>query len=260
MPVIKSQSTSPTLVDAYPSTSPDSETVPQQQSQWSYIPKDLSLPTESPSIYMPKPLDFPNLVPAQPLTQPSTKSLSPMDVDPTFNLLPTWSYQPVPETDQQDMKYYPSDLLTGPLPSSSFAPLATASSCASSVRPSSAVSSAELHSYSNQSIAPKYFGKDSLGANQSAFSSAASTRGQSPSISGNTIITTTTTIASAEPPNPQTQVASSTDPREIPEASTSSSFSPSTLTLTIDDPDSETVSNVMGILARSKGNMKIEVS
>ena len=260
MPDIKFQSTSPTLVDVYPSTSPDSETVPQQQSQWSYVPKDLSLPTEYPSMFMPKPLDFPNFVPAQPLTQPSAKSLSPVDVYPTLNLLPTWSYQPTPETDQQDMKYFPDDVLSGSLSSSSFAPLPTASSCPSSVCPSSTVSSSELLNYSNQSIAPKYSGKDSLGANQSAFSSTASTRGQLPPINGNTTITTTTTTTSAEPPDLHFQVESSTGAEGIQEASKNSSFSPSTLTLTIDEPDSETISNVMGMLARSKGNMKIEVS
>ena len=260
MPVIKSQSTSPTLMDAYPSASPDPETAPQQQSQWSYIPRNLSLPTESPNMFMPKSLDFPNLVPAQPLTQPSTKSLSPMDVDSTHHFLPTWPYQPVPETDQQDMKYFPDDLPTGPLSSSSFAPLPTASSCPSSVRPSSTVSSSELLNYSNQYIAPKSSGNGSLGANQSAYSSTASTRAQSPSISGNTVITTATTITSAESPNHHSRVAKSTGAEGIQEASKISPFSPSTLTLTIDEPDSETISNVMGILARSKGNMKIEVS
>ena len=260
MPDIKSLSTSPTLVNAYPSTSPDSETVAQQQSQWSYIPKDLSLPTESPNMSMPKSLNFPNLVPGHPLNQPSTKSESPMDIDPALNFLPTWSYQTVPETDQQDMKYFPDDLLTGPLSSSSFAPLPTASSCPSSVRPSSTVSSPELLNYSNQYVAPKYPGEDSLRAKQTPFSSMASSRGQLPSVSGNTIITTTATIASAEPPALHSQVETSTGAEAIQEASKNSSFSPSTLTLTIDDPDSESISNVMGILARSKGNMKIEVS
>ena len=183
-----------------------------------------------------------------------------MDVDPTLNVLPTWSYHPVPETDQQDTKYFSDDLLTGPLSSSSFAPLPTALSCPSSARPSSTVSSSELLNYSNQSIAPEYSGKDSLGADQSAFSSTASTRGQLPSTSGNTIITTTTTITSAEPPDLHPQVESSTDAEGIQEASKSSSFPPSTLTLTIDEPDSETISDVLGILARSKGNMKLEVS
>ena len=260
MPDIKSQSTSPTAVNAYLSTSPDSETVPQQQSQWSYISKDLSLSTESSSMFMPKSLDFPNLVPAQPLPQPSTKSLSPMDVDSTLNLLPTWPYQPVPETDQQDMKYFPDDLLTGPLSSPYFAPPPTASSCPSSIRPSSRVSSSELLNYSNQNIAPEYSGKDFLGASQSAFSSTASTRGQLPSISGNTIITNNNTITSAEPPDLHFQVETSTGAEGIQEASKNCSFSPPTLTLTIGDPDSETISNVMGILARSKGNMKLEVS
>lgn len=263
MPGIKSHSTSPTPVNAYPSTYPDSETLPQQQSQWSYIPKVLSLSTESSSMFMPKSLDFPNFVPAQQLPQPSTKSLSPMDIDPPLDLLPTWSYQPVRETDQQDMKYFPDDLLTGPLSSPYFAPFLTASSNPSSVRPSSTVSSSELLNYSNQSVAPEYSGKDSLGASQSGFSSTASTRGRLPSISGNTIITTTTTTTSAETPDLHSQVETSTrssSAERIQEASQNSSFSPSTLTLTIDEPDSETISNVMEILARSKGNMKIEVS
>ena len=247
-------------MNAYPSTSPDSETVPQRQSQWSYNPKDLSLSTEPSSMFMPKSLDFPNLVSAQPLPQPSTKSLSPMDVDPTLNLLPTWPYHPVSQTDQQDMKYFPDDLLTGPLSSPYFAPPPTASSCPSSVRPSSTVSSSELLNYFDQSIAPEYSGKDSLGASQSAFSSTTSTRGHLPSISGSTNITTTATMASAEPPNLHSQVETSTGAEGFREASQNSSFSPPTLTLTIDDPDSETISNVMGILASSKGNMKLEVS
>ena len=257
---MKSQSTSPTLLGAYPSTSPDSETVPQQQSQWSYVPRSLSLPTESSNMSIPESLDFPNLVPAQSPNQPSTKPENPMDIDPALNLLPTWSYKPVPETDQQDLRYFPDDLMTGPLSSASFTPLPTASSCPSSVCPSSTVSSSELHDYPYQYIAPIYSGKDSSRANQSPFSSTASTRGQLPSISGNTMITTTTTMTSAEPPDLHSQVETSTSAEGIQEASKNSSFSPSTLTLTIDDPDSESISNVMGILARSKGNMKIEVS
>ena len=259
MPDVKSQSTSPTLMDAYPSTTPDPVIVPQQQSQWSCPSNDLSLPTESPDMFMPNSLDFSTLVPARPLTQPSTEALNPMHVDPTINLVPTWCYQPTLEPDQQDMKYFPDDLLTGNLSSSAFAPLPGALPCPSSARPSSTLSSSGLLNYSNLTVAPKDSDKNSLGANQSSFTSTPSARDQAPSISGHTITTTTTTITSAQPPTLHSQVETSSSAEGIQEASKSSSSSSSTLTLTIDDPNSETINNVMEILARSKGNMKLEV-
>lgn len=258
MPDIKTQSTSPTLVDVYPSTIPDSEIVPQQQSQWSCTPKDLSLHTESPNMFMPNSLDFPNLVPARPLTQPTTKALSSMHADPTLNFGPTWCYQPTLAPDDQDMNYFPDDPLTGILSSSSFAPLPTALSCPSCAYPSSTLPSSGLLNCSNMSVAPKYSGRSSLGANHSSFTYTPSARDQAPSISGHTITTTTTTITSAEPPTLHSELETTSRAEGIQEASKSSSSS-STLILTIHDPNSETINNVMGMLAGSKGNMILQV-
>ncbi|CAF9907239.1 hypothetical protein IMSHALPRED_005479 [Imshaugia aleurites] len=242
MPDIDYHTTSPTLMHTYASAHPFSDKISQQQPQWPYSHSSSSMPTESTNMFMSNPLDLSTHLPAGSSTQSGTETLDPMHVDSNLDLAPTWPHDPTLAPDPQSMDFFSNDMLTGTLSSSSSAPLSSTSSYPYPTRPSSSFPSSGSLAPSRR---PSKSGKSSLSTTR-PYTATPSRRDQ-----GLSITTDTTT--------PNTMVETSSNAEAIKEASKLSPSS-SKLTLTIDDPNSETVADLMGILAKSKAKMKLEVS
>ena len=239
MPDVSSHTVSPTFINRYPPSHLFHETGPQQP-QWAYPSNTLSASAEPPQIFMSNGVSCTSHVPVGPSTHYGFKDLDPMCIDPTLNARPNWPYQ---STDQQSTEYIFNDMLAGSI-SSSPAPLPPA-------HPSSgfASSSGLLGSYQR----PFSAGRSSLSTIQH-HTRTLSSRDQDDSTITSTAIGTAQTISPMTVLDSQSTSEASRDATELfPSAR-------SKLTLTIEEPNLETMADLMSILAKCDAKAKLEWS
>ena len=217
-----------------------------QQSQWAYPPNTLFSHTEPSEISPANNFSRKNHVSTGPSMPYGFNGPSPMYIDPTLDPTINWLQR---SADQQP-DYLFDDMLAGAMSSSSPAPLLPASSSLSSADPSSnfTLTSDPLGSSQRPSCSDDLI--------QQYYPSPPATSSQD---QGDVAITSTN-IATAQSMSPVTIADSPSTPNAKKDASKFLPTARSKLTITIEEPNPETVADLMGILAKSKAKMKLELS